>query len=197
MNISKNIILLIGIGVILAVLLLGLWKWEYMWEGEFLSKWASIVTMTSLGLSPAIYFLKKWMDSRDERFRASKNLHIELNDALNVLNEKRHNNLKGVKLPDGKEILFINRMFNHDFYDSMIFSGKINFLSPNIQQFIQNTFQKIKAHNEYLRKIREIENDVLEDEDSFKKTIQYYVLLEKTEKELLFNISNAQKKLEG
>ncbi|ABK76970.1 hypothetical protein CENSYa_0334 [Cenarchaeum symbiosum A] len=40
--------------------------------------------------------------------------------------------------------------FNHDFYDSMISSGMINFLEPQLQQSIQNLFRIIKSHNNYL-----------------------------------------------
>ncbi len=44
----------------------------------------------------------------------------------------------------------MNRDLNHDFYDSLIFSGQINFLEPSLQQQVQDTFKRIKKHNEYL-----------------------------------------------
>lgn len=48
----------------------------------------------------------------------------------------------------------MSRKFNHDFYDGLIFSGRINFLRLELQlqqqQQIQNIFCQIKTHNEYL-----------------------------------------------
>lgn len=196
MSVSKNSVLLISIIVTLAIILASLLKWDYMWENEFLSKWASIVTMISLGISPVVYFWKKRQDSIDERSQASKNLHIELNDALDGLNEERHTrDLRKAKIPNGEEYYFMNRMFNHDFYDSLVFSGKINFLPPEIQQSTQDTFQKIKDHNNHLRKIRDIENDAKEEEDVSKKTERYYKMLDKIEKELLSGIPAVKEKL--
>ena len=196
MNVSKSIILLIAISVALAIILTVLLRWEYMWTGEFLGKWASIVTMISLGMAPVIYFWKKRQDYMNERSRASENLHTELCDAFDGLNERRHGDLKKVKLPNHKETYFMNRMFNHDFYDSLVFSGKINFLPPKIQQPTQDTFQKIKDHNTYLRKIREIEDDAGEAEDVSKKTTRYYEMLDKIEEELLADIPVVKEKLE-
>ena len=72
----------------LAIILTSLLKWKYMWEGEFLGKWVSIATIISLGMS--LYFWKKRQDSTDERTRASKNVHTELDDALDGLDEKKH-----------------------------------------------------------------------------------------------------------
>ncbi len=133
-------------------------------------------------MPPGIYFWKKWQDSRNERSRATKNLHTELVDALDELNERKHTgDLKKVDLPNDREAYFMNRVFNYDFYDSLVFSGKINFLPPEIQQPVQDTFQKIKDHNRHLRKIREIEDDAGEEEDVSKKTTRYYESLSKIE----------------
>ena len=196
MNVSKNTILYIGVSVALIIVLAGvLLKLESIWGGEFLDKWVSIVTIISLVMAPVIYFWKKWQSSMDERARASKNLHTELDDALDGLSEKKHGDLKRVELPSRKEAHFMNRMFNHDFYDSLVFSGKINFLPPNIQQPIQDTFQKIKDHNKYIRKIRDIEDDAGEDEDVSKKTARYYEMLDKIEEELLSDIPVVKEKL--
>ena len=197
MNVSKNTILYIGVSVALIIVLAGiLLKLESMWGGEFLDKWASIVTIISLVMAPVVYFWKKWQSSTDERARASKNLHTELDDALDGLSEKKHDDLKKVEIPDDEEAYFMNRMFNHDFYDSLVFSGKINFLPPKIQQPVQDTFQKIKDHNKHLRKIRDIEDDAGEDEDVSKKTARYYKMLHKIEEELLSDIPAVKEKLE-
>lgn len=42
------------------------------------------------------------------------------------------------------------RSLNHNFYDSLIYSGKINFLDPSLQQPVQDIFKRIKMHNKYV-----------------------------------------------
>ena len=196
MGVSKNTALLVGFGVVLATILVYLLWWEYTYEYEFLGKLASAVTIGSLIMAPAIYFFKKRQDVKDERSRASENLHTELENALDGLNEKKHQvNLKKVKLPDGKDVYFMNRMLNHDFYDSLVFSGKINFLPPKIQQLTQDTFQKIKDRNTHIRKIREIEDDADASEDISQKTLRYYEILGKIEEELLADIPVVKERL--
>ena len=116
-------------------------------------------------------------------------------NSLDGLNEKEHNNLRKVSLPNNKEVYFMNRSLNHDFYDSLVFSGKINFLPPDIQQPIQDTFQKIKDHNLFLSRIREIEDDASVGEDISRKTMRYYEMLGKIEDELLSDIPIVKGKL--
>ena len=53
-------------GIVLTSILTSFATWEYMWEGEYLGKWASIVTMGSLVMAPGIYFWKKRQDAVDE-----------------------------------------------------------------------------------------------------------------------------------
>ena len=48
-----------------------------------------------------------------------------------------------------KTVYFMGRSLNHDFYDSLIYSGKINFLDPTLQQRVQDIFKRIKLHNQY------------------------------------------------
>lgn len=76
-------------------------------------------------------------------------------------------------------------MLNHDFYDSLVFSGKINFLPTIIQQKTQDVFQLIKDHNSFIRSIRYIEDRASLDEDIEPKTRVYYKALDKVETELL------------
>ena len=124
-----------------------------MWADEYISKWASMFAIISFGLAPAWYFWTKHQNEQDERSKASKNLYIELDDALDGLNEDKHPDLKKVEINDS-EFYFMNRALNHDFYDSLVFSGKITFLRPELLQPLQDTFQRIKDHNFYIRQIR-------------------------------------------
>ena len=163
---------------------------QYVWVN-----WASLVTIVSLVIAPLVYFFQKWHAERSEISRASKNLFVELNDALDGLDETKHSDLKKVILQDGDEVYFMNRSLNHDFYDSLISSGTINFLKPELQQPIQDIFQRIKDHNFFIRKIREIEDNSSLDEDIFSKTSRYYKILGDNEIILLDKIPEIQKKL--
>lgn len=86
---------------------------------------------------------------------------------------------------DGEKYYFVNRMLNHDFYDSLVFSGKINFLPTRIQQQTQDVFQLIKDHNSFIRNIRDIEDNVGSAKDISSKTKRYYEALHRAKVELL------------
>jgi len=162
-----------------------------------LNNWASLVTIISLVVAPIVYFVQRWHSDSSERKRASKNLFVELNDALDGLDETVHNDLKMVTLSDGSKVYFMNRALNHDFYDSLISSGKINFLKPELQQPIQDVFQRIKDHNLFIRKIREIEDNTKPDEDISSRTNRYYKILNDTETVLLDEIPKIKEKLKN
>ena len=175
--------------------------WDYMWEGDLLGKWASLITILSVIGIPMAYFSnltkkdeEKKQKENDERDRASRNLFGELNDTLNALDENQHHDLKKVEIQNN-EFYFTNRAFNHDFYDSLIFSGKINFLKPELQQPIQDIFQRIKDHNFYIRRIRDIEDKAKTNEDISLKTLRYYKILSEDEEILLEDIPNMKIKL--
>ncbi len=173
-----------------------------IWEHDLLNKWASLITIISVVGIPLVYFLNQNIKEneqkqkiKDELNRASANLLVELDDTLNALNETKHNDLKTVESGNEK-FHFINRKLNHDFYDSLIFSGKINFLESDIQQPMQDTFQKIKDHNFYIRKIRNIEDRANLPGDTTSKTLRYYKILSKDEEQLLEDIPKMKKELD-
>ncbi len=191
----KNIVG-ISILVLIAGITICLTKWDYMWEDEYLSKWASMITIISVGIVPAWYFWTKHQNEQDEKSRASKNLYIELDDTWKALQYEAHpDQFLGKNLKKGGIAKFMNRALNHDFYDSLVFSGKINFLPPEIQQEIQDGFQRIKDHNFYIRKIRDIEDYAYLHEIISLKTDRYYEMLDKTEVILLDEIPKLKEKL--
>ncbi len=161
-----------------------------------LTNLAAVVTILSLGISSILYFVKRWHDTSTEKRRASKNLYTELDDALDGLDEKIYtNDLRKIKLNDKDYAYFMNRRLNHDFYDSLIFSGKINFLKSELQQSVQDIFQIIKDHNFYLKKIRDIEDNARVGDDISSITKRYYEQLDKDEKSLLERIPKMKEKL--
>lgn len=202
-RICKNqatLAMIIGISIIIVLILIFL---PYMWQDDFLGKWASVVTILSLIGIPTAYFSK--LDKKekeqkqqiiDERNLASRNLYGELRDALLALEgEKYPKDLLDVNLTD-KTITFTNRFLNHDMYDGLIFSGKISFLRYELQQRIQDIYKKIKHHNYYLRYVAE-----LQDKDNStnipESTFRYYELLDKDEKSILSDIPLIMKKLKN
>lgn len=49
----------------------------------------------------------------------------------------------------------MNRRLNHDFYDSLASSGKLNFLERGLQQAVQDAFRMVKMHNAYTDMVME------------------------------------------
>lgn len=121
---------------------------------------ASIATIATVFGSAFKYF----KDKKAETTRASENLHLELEDALKSLDPKVFpDDVYNTKIRDRgggeKKVYFMARSLNHDFYDSLIYSGKINFLDPSLQQPIQDIFKRIKMHNRYVDIVLEMAED--------------------------------------
>lgn len=189
------IVFLIGVGIFLMFI-------PYMWEGEVLNKWASAVTILSLIGVPIAYFTKqdqkekeKNQKEKDERSRASRNLYGELKDAMDGLDETKYNDLQKLSMNGKDDVYFMNRFLNHDVYDSLINSGKINFLKYELQQKVQNIFQQIKKHNQYLKYTAELQ-DGEKNNDVPESAYRYYELFGNYEKLLLKEIPEIMKKLE-
>lgn len=198
MKICKNQAVIIFTAVFSTIVIISSIFWDYMWQDEFLGKWASLITILSVIGIPLAYFSnqnkkenEKKQKEIDERTRASENLHGELGDALDALDAVKYKDDFWTLEFGDKEVQYMNRSLNHDIYDSLIFSGKINFLRHNLQQKIQDIFKRIKVHNDYITKIREME-DKKDNED---KTYDYYKRLEDIEKILLTDVPIAMKKL--
>ena len=121
---------------------------------------ASIATIATVLGSAIKYFL----DKKAETKRASENLYLELEDTLTSLDANSFpDDVYNTKITDRdggeKRVCFMARSLNHDFYDSLIYSGKINFLDPSLQQPIQDIFKRIKMHNQYVDAVLEMVED--------------------------------------
>lgn len=158
--------------------------------GPYVERFAIAATALSLILAPGIYFLQKAYDRRDERSRASNSLYLELDDALNGPDEKNHDDLRRVRIKN-RHIYFMNRLLNHGFYDSLISSGKITFVRPELQQPIQDTFQHIISRNEILYKIRELQESGAQADSAY----PHYKSLAGYEEYLINNIPNLMHEL--
>lgn len=178
--------------IALVPIAVAIWLWTLDYAN--VSKVASILTVGSLIFAPLWYFIKKNRDETEARKRAAGNLASELEDTLYALNPKNHNDLFQTKTQDGSAY-FINRIFNHDFYDSLISSGQINFVDRHLQQPVQDVYHHIRDHNAYLLKIRDIEEGA--DSDVSELTDRYYQMLETIERKLIADIPKAMEKLKA
>ena len=144
----------LSFGIIVLIIVPLCFTWPYMWDGEFLGKWASLVTILSLIGVPITYFSKQYekrkeLDQKEnnERQRASQNLYGEMQDALEAMKgDKYPRDLLDAKFGD-KTFTYTKRFLNHDMYDSLVFSGGISFLRYELQQQTQDIFNIIKYHN--------------------------------------------------
>lgn len=172
-------------GLILIPAFLLLCYVEFGHDRRYVTELLPVVAVFSVSASPVIYFWKKYYGDKRERKRASENICTELADTEGALDDP--DNLREAKYGT-QTYFFINRMFNHDFYDSLIFSGKINFLPTELQQQTQDVFQKIKDHNLYIRKIRELEDSFASEEQIWSKLKRYHKGLEARERDLVRDI---------
>ena len=135
------------------------WIFHNLIENNILSSLASVATIITVLVSVHKYFNAK----NDEKQRASKNLYLELENTLKSLDYEKHaEDFFSINIIDHnneeKTVYFMNRSHNHDFYDSLVFSGKINFLEPKLQQMVQDIFKRIKGHNEYLSAAKDLQH---------------------------------------
>lgn len=157
----------------------------------YVERLAIVATALSLVATPVFYFLQKAHNNRDERSRASGSLYLELDDALNGLDERKYGDLRTVKVYN-RSIYFMNRLLNHGFYDSLISSGKITFIRPRLQQPIQDIFQKIKQRNEILYKVRDLQDSGSQITSAY----AHYESLAEYEEQLITTIPNIMRELE-
>ena len=190
---SHNTVIVFVILIGIAITLIALTNWDYMWQDEFLGKWASVITIISIVASPSGYFWIRYQNKREEQDRASRNLYGELKDALDGLDDQKYSdNAVTITFAKDDPIFFMNREFNHDIYDSLVNSGKINFLTYAVQQGIQDTFRRLKQHNRYISLFMDMTNDQ-KDPKKHRMQLQW---MESTERKLLKDIPQLMKKLE-
>ena len=112
---------------------------------------ASLATIITVLFSAGKYFSSK----NAEKALTSENLYLELGDTLTSLDSSKFSDdFYNVDITDRsgnhRTAYFMGRSLNHDFYDSLIYSGKINFLDPLLQQRVQDIFKRIKTHNRFV-----------------------------------------------
>jgi len=171
------------------------WILSNLIQNNVLSSLAAVATIITVAASAWTYFKGK----NNEKMRASQNLYLELSDTLKSLDYKRFpDDFCHLDIKDGsgkKTLYFMRRSLNHDFYDSLISSGKINFLEPSLQQPIQDIFKRIRMHNEFLTTTTRM-LDRQDDNSVPRKAYPYYEWMDKNEVRLNKEIPDMMEKLQ-
>ena len=172
-----------------------LWILSNLIENNMLGSMAAVATIITVLVSAYKHFKDKY----NEKMRASQNLYFELGDTLRSLDYDKSpedfGHVDVVGRPEMKTLYFMSKSLNHDFYDSLIFSGRINFLDPDLQQPIQNIFKRIKMHNEFLAITKRM-RDQHADDSVPKQAYQYYEWMNEHEVYLNRDIPDMMKKLQ-
>lgn len=161
------------------------------WPCLSVERVAAVVATLSLTVSPGLYFMRRLHSDLEESQRASVSLYMEMRDTLYGLDPSNHPDLRVVSI-ENRPVYFMSRMLNHGVYDSLVNSGKITFIDPDLQQAIQKLFQHVKDHNMALQKVREMQESNVEPFRSY----HLYRKLEESEQSLLYNIPLILRKIE-
>ena len=140
-----------------------------------------LAVIVSIAVVAYVIGVKK--DNSDKR-EFCKKIHDELMDTLNSLNGMLGRETKEVII-DNKKIHYKHVYLNYLVFDTSINSGEFNLIKSNLQQSIQDIYGKIKIHDEFVRKIVNIE---LDPEQILVVPDDYYIILNKHEKEMLQEI---------
>ena len=165
-------------------------------ENAELTNWTSIITAGAVVAAPLGYVIKRWWTSNTLRKEISHSLHEELKDCMEAIDENTRREVKEIII-EGEKKYYTLTFMNHDMYDSLIFSGKIQAVNIHLQQKIQDIFRKIKLHHQYLEYVTKLRDDAkLNDVDIDETTLPYYGMLADYELEVLESIPTVMKELE-
>ncbi len=117
-----------------------------------------------------------------------------MEDALDCLDRKKYSNSAISFVQDKEEIFYMRRIFNHDYYDSLIFSGRLDEIASDLIQPLQDIYISIKGHNTYLTRAMNVED--VSDVDIPGAAVSYFKWMDKHEKKLLKEIPKMIKKLQ-
>ncbi len=116
-----------------------------------------------------------------------KKIHTELKDGLDSLDGTLDRKTIQYKI-NGKNVNYKHINMNHKVFDGLVNSGDFNQISHELQQPLQDIYGKINIHNEYVKKIVELEDNSPSEEE-------FALILNGYEKELLDEIPPMMKNL--
>ncbi|KAG2478955.1 MAG: hypothetical protein NPMRTH1_180002 [Nitrosopumilales archaeon] len=115
-----------------------------------------------------------------------KKIHTELKDGIESLNGTLDRKTIQYEI-EGKKVVYKHIYMNHNVYDGLVNSGDFNQINHELQQPLQDIYGKINIHDDFVKKIVELEDNSSPDE--------YVLILNKYEKELLNEIPPIMEKL--
>lgn len=142
--------------------------------------------MIAGGLVLVYDYRKSNSEKSDISKKTYQKIHTELKDSLDSLDGTLDRQTIRYEIND-KNVNYKHIYMNHKVFDGLVNSGDFNQISHKLQQPLQDIYGKIDIHDEYVKKIVELENDSHEEE--------YVLILNKREKELLKDIPPIMVKL--
>jgi len=179
------------ITVILAIItgLLVDWDFSKLVENQTILAYfliAGILTSVGYGWKPRIDSLFRKHENDENTKDFYKKIHTELKDGLESLNGTLDRKTRQHEIEE-KKIVYKHIYMNHNVYDGLVNSGDFNQINHELQQPLQDIYGKINIHDDFVKKIVELEDNSSPDE--------YVLILNKYEKELLKEIPPTMEKL--
>jgi predicted PurR-regulated permease PerM len=140
--------------------------------------------ITPIGILVYAHLHKPHKDNLKEIY---KRIHGELKDSLDSLDGTLDRTTIQYKI-NGKLINYKHIYMNHKVFEGLVNSGDFNQIDHKLQQPIQDIYGKIDIHDDYVKKIVELENGSTKEDE-------YVLILNGNEKELLSSIPLVMKEL--
>lgn len=178
------------IAVILAIIVGYLVEWDLtkLVEANTIIAYfliGGIIASLAYGWKPRLdNFFDKNKDNDKELL---KKLHEELKDGLDSLNGTLDRITKQFEI-NGKKVNYKHIYMNYKVFEGLVNSGDFNHIDHKLQQPVQDIYGKINIHNEYVKKIVELESDSAKEDE-------YVLILNGCERELLNDIPHLMEKL--
>jgi len=139
----------------------------------------------------AVVFLYDYIKRKSEKPEFSKEtyqkIYTELKDCLDSLDGTLNRKTWQYEIK-GKKVNYKHIYMNHKVFDGLVNSGDFNNIDHELQQPLQDIYGKINIHDEYVKKISELE-------DNSTSETEYALILNEYEKGLLKEIPTMMKKL--
>ncbi|ABK77258.1 hypothetical protein CENSYa_0625 [Cenarchaeum symbiosum A] len=154
----------------------------------------AIAAIATVWISARRYLKEK----NTEEVDSAQNLYCELNTDSKYLDKTEYPysflSLKTTDSTGNKKMArFMLQFLNHDFYDSMMYSGKLYFLKRDTHRSIQYAFKLIKTYNKYLEMVSPV---LIQPEPELEEIWLYCKLLEEYQSRIKVAIQESMRKLE-
>lgn len=161
-------------------------------EDNVIANLSSIFTVSALIIAPAVWAVKRKVDTKNRRSLVAKRLYAELNNVKKALRGTKYKVIEKIIIdpnPHDHPIKVCKRTYytlvslNHDAYDSAVHSGQIMELDVDTLKSVQDIFRLIKERKEYDIKIHHLlDEEYIRNRDMNLIISRYYEFLAKNEK---------------